>query len=137
MQRACDSCGASYEAKRKNSRFCSGTCRVRASRGAVTPAVRASVSSLPPPVVEPEESSLGLVVAVRQELEDAHRLETSLGQASLALAVRLESKGDTGAAVASLNRELRATLAEAVKGAHVAKSTLQSYRDELAARRRA
>ena len=81
--------------------------------------------------------SSGLSDAVRAELMEAGRLETSLGQAALVLAVRVEGGRDTGAAIASLTREMRATLLEAVKGAKAQSSRLESYRDELAARRRA
>ena len=74
---------------------------------------------------------------MRAELEGVGRLETSLGQAALVLAQRIEGVRESGSAVASLTREMRATLVEATRGAKAQESRLESYRDELAARRRA
>ena len=125
MQRQCEACGATYEAKRSTSRFCPGsTCRSRARRGA-------KVSQL-----RPDAPEAGLVAAVRRELVDADRLETALGQAAVGLAERITSGADTGSAVASLTRELRVTLEAATAGARVAASPLAQMRDELAERRR-
>lgn len=124
MQRLCDSCQKPYEAKRVTSRFCSPTCRSRASRGAV-------VADLRPPA-----PTGGLVGAVRRELEEAERLDTALGQAALGLAERLAAGNDTGSAIATLTREMRTTLEAAKAGARVADSPLAQLRDELAERRR-
>lgn len=144
VQRQCDSCGKPYEAQRATSRFCCTTCRSRASRGAVRPRtsttrpvalLRSPKQILGRPAPTPPVGS-NLSAAVRRELEEADRLDTALGQAVLGLAERLESGVDTGSAVASLTRELRATLAEAVAGARVASSPLAQMRDELAERRR-
>ena len=70
------------------------------------------------------------------ELEEAGRLETALGQATLTLARRIDANRDTGSAMASLSRELRVTLEQAVAGARVPTSPLARMRDELAERRR-
>lgn len=75
--------------------------------------------------------------AVEAELETVDRLGTVLGQAAVGLAQRIEQNRDTGSALAALNRELRATVAEAVKGAGAPRSAISRHRDELAARRRA
>lgn len=131
MQRRCESCGKSYEAARKTSKYCGGTCRVRASRGALAPAV-SPLAALPDP-----SPDTGLVAMVEKELRDAGRLDTFLGQAAVALARRIVADQDTGSAIASLNREMRATVADAVKGASVARSAVDRRKDELAARRRA
>jgi hypothetical protein len=122
MQRACDSCQVVYEAKRRASRFCSERCRKRAQRGHVVAL----------PATEPERpaESSGLRAAVLGELAAAGREQTALGQAALGLAVRIEQGADTGSAVASLVRELRATLAEALADARPV-----SALDELKARR--
>ena len=121
--RPCDSCGKPFEGQRSTARYCSGACRKRAQRGAkVTP-----IGSKP---------ATGLVAVATRELEEAGRLETTLGQAALALAVRIAAGNDTGSAVASLTRELRATLDAALAGARVAASPLEQMRDELAERRR-
>lgn len=122
MQRPCDSCGETYEAKRRTSKFCSDRCRVRGSRGAL-----AAVRDLP--LAEPPAGEArALVSAVERELVAADRLDSALGQAARALAVRIESGVDTGAAVASLTKELRATLAEATKGVAPEESALDRLR---------
>jgi hypothetical protein len=122
MQRCCDSCGEPYEAKRQTSRFCSASCRVAASRGRVI--------ELPSPNAE----SGSLAAAIREELEAVGRADSALGVAALALAARIDAKQDTGAGLASLSRELRATLAEATRG--TVRSSVGAMRDELAARRK-
>ena len=128
MKRPCDACSAPYEALRAWSRFCSPTCRSRARRGARAP----HLVHMP----TPSAGAGQLVRAVVAELEKAERLETALGQAAVAVARRIERGGDTGSAVASLTRELRATLDQAVAGARVTTSPLAQMRDELAERRR-
>lgn len=128
MQRQCDSCGKPYEAKRATSRYCGSTCRVRASRGAVVTPIREK---------RKPTGLAGLVESVRRELEEADRLESYAGEAALDLASRIQAGGDTGSAVASLHRELRATMAEALAGARVARSPLERMRDDLAERRKA
>jgi hypothetical protein len=111
VRRQCGSCGDTFEAKRNTAKFCSDRCRVRASR-----------SPKPPPPAEadeglaPGEESLG--DAVRAELEAAGRLSTASGRAVLALARRIDAGSrESGASLAALVKEFRASLAEAVKGA--------------------
>ena len=127
MKRPCDSCGGPYEALRPWSRFCSPTCRSRARRGALMP------HALPPP----PPAGGALARAVQEELEEADRLDVPYGQAALLLAARIDENRDTGSAVASLVRELRAMRAAALAGARVPSSPLTKMRDELAERRRA
>lgn len=59
---------------------------------------------------------------------------SALGVSALGLASRLDSGRDTGAGLASLNREWRATL-EAALSVAVPVSSVGRMRDELAARR--
>jgi hypothetical protein len=61
-----------------------------------------------------------LVEAIRVELEQAGRLQTSAGSLALLLAGKLGSSFDTGSSVAAVSRELRATLEQALEGATVA-----------------
>lgn len=119
MERACDGCGRPYEAKRKTSRFCSDLCRAR-NKGASG---------------EPEAPSLNghVAASTRAMLEKAERVETPLGASALLLASRIDSAQDTGSALAALNKEWRATLAQATDGVKMAASPL----DELKARREA
>ena len=135
VERACDACGKRYEAKRATSRFCGSTCRVRASRGA-------AVIALPAPLTAQPEDSLSapepaLVVQVRADLVAAEVLESSLGQMALAAAGRVANSRDTGSSYASLLREARAVLAEALRSGRQPDSAVQGLQDELAARRMA
>lgn len=118
MTRNCDACGIEFEAKRSTAKYCGGTCRQRGNRR-------------PSGDVDQTPAESGLVASIRLELEQAGRLETSLGQQAVTLAERLGSPRDTGSAVASLSKELRAVMAEATAGANTAASAL----DELRARR--
>lgn len=130
MERPCDVCGTAYEAKRKTSRYCSTRCRTRASRAG-------GVKVVDLPTVPPESPpGLGSVAAATlAALEMAERANTPMGQASLALARRLDEPGaDTGSAMAAVAKQLEAMLASATKGAASASSPDQ-LRDELAARR--
>jgi hypothetical protein len=122
MQRTCASCGRPYDAKRPSSKFCGDTCRKRAQRA---PGVA--------PIVEdaPAASSSGLVDATERELVTAGRLDSMLGQASLELARRISDRHESGASIASLTKQLRETMADALKGAATAADPL----DELRARR--
>lgn len=145
MLRPCDVCGVSYEAKRPNSRFCSGTCRKRFSRGVVTlPEVTESEIA---PVTEgdmpavatlvpPSDLEVGPVeTALLAELMEVDRQATALGQAALALARRVDIGRDTGAGLASLVKQLEATAKAATANVKSEASALDLMRDELAERR--
>ena len=128
MEHRCESCRRSYETKSPKSRFCSSTCRSRAHRSGPI----GVVSGLPAAA----DRSGELVAWVEKHLEDANRLDTFAGQAAVDIARRID---ETPAAplsqVAAAHRELRAAVAEAIKGANATKSALQKRRDELAERR--
>jgi len=68
---------------------------------------------------------------VTRELEAAGRLDTWAGQVALELAYRVASPHETGAAVASLYKQFREAMAEALAGVAVAADPL----DEIRARR--
>lgn len=121
--RTCDVCGAVYEAKRPNSKYCSPTCRKRASRGAPTAEVVTLPSSKP--------ESGPIETATRAELEAVDRLGSVFGQTALALARKLDTGRDTGAAMASLAKQLESTMSSATEGVTAAADPL----DELRARR--
>jgi len=53
---------------------------------------------------------------VRRDLAAAGRLDTLPGQLALALAMRLTAPGTTASSVATLSKELRALMAEALAG---------------------
>lgn len=132
MRKTCGECTEPFEAKRAAAKYCGDRCRQRAHRSptkASKPKVlelQAEATSEPAPVV----GSVASATAV--ELESAGRLESALGQAALALARRIDhGSSETGSGFASLARQHRETLAEAVKGAKTAADPL----DELRARR--
>jgi hypothetical protein len=131
--RTCDICGCEYEAKRKDSRACSATCRKRKGRGAGPAPVPAAATSAA--AGEPAKP-ISLVEATRLELTAAGKADTVLGQLALSLAGRL-SGSVTG--IAALSKEFRAVKAEAlgeVPGANPAPGTGDTV-DELRARRNA
>jgi hypothetical protein len=129
MDHSCEGCGKRFQARR-GAKTCSATCRKRVSDrlkavGGTT-APPGNVGPAPTPQAQPE-----LVAAVAAELEAAGRLDTALGRQALRLAQRMHSEFDTGSAIAALSKELRATMAEALKDATPVADPL----DELAARR--
>jgi hypothetical protein len=132
VKRNCDSCGVEYEAKTARSRFHSATCRVRASRGVVIEMPAASrTSTTTTGSASPAVQLTGVLGATYRELEAAERIETAYGQAAMVLARRIDAGRDTGSAMATMTRQLRETLAEALKGARREGSKL----DELTAKR--
>lgn len=126
QQRNCDVCSKVYEAKRASSRYCSDLCRKRAQRAP-------QVSAVVPVVSLPVSVTVGgIVEATLRELESADMVGSSLGQAALILAYRLDGGSfDTGSSVAALVREHRVAVAAAVDSGRVAADPL----DELAKRR--
>lgn len=137
MRATCEWDGVEFDAQRVTARYCSTRCRVAASRaraqGRPSPADEHAAPPPPPPpappavpaaaspVVPPDPAGGGdvplLVAATISELAAANRLSTTLGQQAVKLAERMVSRSETGSAVASLSRELRATMAAAVAGA--------------------
>lgn len=128
MQRPCDGCGKPYEAKRKNSRFCSGRCRARVHAAGGKPA---------PVVVDvvPQPGASDLVESTRVYLAAANRHETPLGLTALVLAERISSGHEPGGAVATLTKALRETLAEAMEGAGAAVDPMDQLRKRRDAKR--
>lgn len=130
MTRNCDVCRKPFDAKRPQARFCGATCRKRASRGA-GPTVAAPKPAVSAPLPA-EAAGAGLIASVVNELTAAGRLSTALGQCALRLAVRMEtSTVDTGAGLASMSKELRAVMAQALANAEESDDPI----DELRARR--
>lgn len=141
----CPVCSGEFEAKRSTAVYCSAACRQRGHRAGGTDAVKAKRSDGPAVVVlggpgfreaviprpSPPAGSVRSVAAVTERtLLDADRLDTVLGQQALALAMRLDlSAADTGSAVASLSKELRAVLAEALAGVKTRTSALDELRE--------
>ena len=97
MPKLCEVCGRSYEAKRKDSKTCSATCRSR-KRDMLPGGVPANNS---------------LVKATKAELEAAGKLDTRLGQQALILAARM-SGTETPSGVGTLSKELDRVMAAAI-----------------------
>lgn len=106
MKRNCDECGREYETKRPQSRSCGATCRKRKSRRQ-----QEQPSTTPATTVAPEVVEGPLVIATRDELQAAGKLETMLGQQAVRLAEEMSSS-QTAAGMASLSKELRTIMAE-------------------------
>lgn len=115
MRRHCGICGRPYEAKTNASRYCGSTCRNRKARGSAP--IAETVGELP--------------AQTRAQLEAAGRLDTVIGQQAVRLAEQICV--ETGSSLAALNRELRATMAEALADVAPVADAL----DELKARREA
>lgn len=138
MKRICElvDCGAEFEAQHPKARFHSAACRKRAHRGAPTRDTSQSVPSVPS--IVPAVPGAGPVeAAALEQLTAVEREKTTLGQAALALARRVDVGGDTGAGLAALVKQLEATVKAATAGVKSEQSALDKRRDELAARRAA
>jgi hypothetical protein len=130
MERSCDICSRTYDAKRPNSKYCGDTCRKRAQRGAV-PASQVDQG----PTLVPDLVAGPVETALLAELTKVERARTALGQAALALARRVDIGRDTGAGLAALVKQLEATAKAATADVKSAASPLDLMRDELAERR--
>lgn len=124
-------CGTTFQARSSKARYCSDRCRKRKGKA------DALVVDLPAAPEASTDVETGPVAkATRDALVAADRLNTPMGQASLALARRLDSPAlDTGSAMAAVAKTLDTMLASATKGAAAA-SAPDALRDELAERRR-
>lgn len=138
MQRTCDNCATSYEARRATSRYCSGACRTQAGRRA---AGGKPVAKLVPPPAAAEVREVGPIEsASTSELAAAGRLTSSAGQRALALARLLDAPpAGTLGAVAGWSREHGAAMASALVNVEQrqAKSALELAREKRDAKRHA
>ena len=128
MVKRCAVCEREFETIRAATKTCSSRCRQRAHRAPKVPAdpkVLAVFSAVAPG---------DLTEATRSGLVAAGRLDSELGTAVMYLAARLDNVGlmETGASVAALMREYRATLAEAMKDADAANDPLEALRESAA-----
>ena len=119
MTRRCAGCNASLEGRHSNVKWCGKPgCKKRVQRRGQTPSVQV-------------QSSAATRAAVLAELEKAGVASSAFGVMALALAGQVDQA--SGASAATLVKELRATLAEAVALASAKADPL----DELGARRAA
>ncbi len=142
MRITCAACSTDFDARSSRARFCSAKCRYDAH-------YRRTKLGLPEGPAKPEQAKpkrtrkakptpesdapVGTLGAVLAELREAGRLDSSAGQAAVALARRIDDGAESSAGLAALTRELRAAMAEALARAEAAGDAL----DELRARREA
>ena len=129
MTRTCEMCGKPFETKRPDAKTCSSTCRVRLSRsGGSAPKLRVVV-----PMEDRPTRGGSLLGSVVVALEEAKALETPAGRLAVSLATRIDDpeSNDSGSAVASLSRELRAVLGEALARSSKSASPLDEIRAGL------
>lgn len=118
MNRKCEFCGQPFEAKRARARFCSGTCRAKASQ-------RRKREGGPEPVqvvidAGSDASRAGsLAACVAEALSEAGEDGWRARQA-IEVARRLETPGESGAA--TLSKELDRIMGELLGGDEAAKS---------------
>lgn len=122
--RSCDRCGTAYIAKNSRSRFCTDICRAKTNQERK----RAAVSQASP---VPAAELSGLMLTVRAQLESVERINTTAGQAALALARRIDLSTDSGAGMARMIEVLMHTLDRALEGV----KTEQDIVDQLQERR--
>lgn len=141
MDKSCARCARTFTAKRQVARFCSVACRNAAAAARAKGQPEAKVVPAKPKAkrtrkaagLEPEAVPTGALGAVLDELQAAGRLQSSAGQAAVALARRIDDGAESSAGLAALTREMRAAMAEALSRAEATGDAL----DELRARREA
>lgn len=135
MEATCARCAQPFSAASKRARFCSVKCRTQATRAraAGQPESLAPAKPKRASKAKPEAVPTGTLGAVMAELQAAGRLDSSAGQAAVALARRIDDGAESSAGLAALTREMRAAMAEALSRAEATGDAL----DELRARREA
>lgn len=132
LTKECVQCHGRFTAKRDTAMYCSGRCRQRAHAAKDMPVVPerrelAPVAELPPK--SPDED--GLMMVTLRALQDAGRLNTPMGQATMLIARLLDSGiQDTGSSIAALIRQYDASLTKALDGARTVESPLEKARRE-------
>jgi len=136
MDRQCDRCGQTFAPASKRARFCSVKCRTQATRARAAGQPEA-LPTKPKRTRKPKaaDSPTGTLGAVMVELTDAGRLQTSAGQAAIALATRIDAGAESSAGLAALTRELSARMAEATANVAQAGDALDELRAKREARR--
>lgn len=113
MQRSCDDCGETYEAKRPTSKYCRDTCRKRSSRKP-KPATESSAQAAKDSVVTPP-----VTPPLLELLAELGLAETYEGAITLGLAAQLDGGAIVGTQYVSLSKEVDRRVAELRKMAVV------------------
>lgn len=119
VERVCEGCGETFAAKTPRAVACSPRCQKRRQRGTQMPKAK------------PAPRGVSVTRSTRESLVAAGRVDTPLGQASLALAALLDGGEGPASGLAAVAKELRATLEEATRNA----PRVDDPVDELASRR--
>jgi hypothetical protein len=129
MGRNCEACGRPLPAgAHRLKRFCDGTCQKRSARGNNVVSIDRARSA------NPETGALSVASATASELQRLEAENSMLGRTAMALADRIDSSLETGAATASLARELRATMEAAEAKFGRAEGKIHSLRLRLVER---
>ena len=141
----CASCSTDFDARSSRARFCSSKCRTQAHYRRTKlgipetrdpkPAPKAPAKRRKAQVDDSPIGTLGTLGAVIAELTDAGRLNTSAGQAAVALASRIDAGAESSSGLAALTREMRAAMAEATANVAQAGDALDELRAKREARR--
>lgn len=135
MDATCARCGDTFSPASKRARFCSVKCRTQATRARAAGQPESLAPAKPKRTRKPKAEVVptGALGAVIAELTAAGRLDSSAGQAAVALARRIDDGAESSSGLAALTREMRAAMAEALSRVESAGDAL----DELLARREA
>jgi hypothetical protein len=141
----CASCSTDFDARSSRARFCSSKCRTAAHYRRTKlgipetrdpkPAPKAPAKGRKPKAQAEPDSPTGTLGAVIAELTEAGRLQTSAGQAAVALATRIDAGAESSSGLAALTREMRAAMAEATANVAQAGDALDELRAKREARR--
>lgn len=139
----CASCSTDFDARSSRARFCSAKCRTAAHYRRTKLGIPETRDPKPAPKAPPKrtrkpkpaDSPTGTLGAVIAELTEAGRLQTSAGQAAVALASRIDAGAESSSGLAALTREMRAAMAEATANVAQAGDALDELRAKREARR--
>lgn len=101
--RECAQCGLPFVGQRSTAKYCSATCRARASKTKTRVEAQSAA----------ESTSTGgrrrrpLVTVTRRVLREAGVLDTVAGQRAVLLAERASNPAETGSAVAALSKQVQ------------------------------
>ena len=137
MEATCARCAQPFSTSSKRARFCSVKCRTQATRARAQGQPEALPAAKPKRTRKPKptDSPTGTLGAVVAELTEAGRLQTSAGQAAVALARRIDDGAESSSGLAALTREMRAAMAEATANVAQAGDALDELRAKREARR--
>lgn len=149
MRVSCQHCGKAFEARRSTARFCTSSCRGKATHrrkagGDPADEQDAEVVQLPtaktaakktpgkkkPPAPTDRDP---FMAAYEDQLQAAGKLDTYIGRQAMLLARRLAlaSGMDTGSSVASLSKELDRLMTSALTAAEPDQDELDKVQDEV------